>query len=1172
MISRSKSNTKDGEKGREERSRTKKKANDEYTEATRVKTKKPNSNSSVVSKNEAPSGTRSKNTSRDNKISDEKRPQKSSVEDNPKPVPFSNRKEYSKRLENVSKLIVNWENLVYSVYADANSQSRIGTLFHFLESLNENYPGYPPSIFLVDFSLFSYIYTLIQYSKIKFLVFPSKFTRSHCKKQALLYKGPNKGQYSALIITKDAPKAKIDELSAESWSTFIIDDAFSAELGISTVISSFFNLKFSTLIASSSSLMVDDIAFHSLISEISFAGQPKLTKNSNISFDTIIMQSEDDVPEEFFDETLFLIPQVSTQIKTSMNILIENLSMIKSGSLSGLELCFICKNLYDISSYPISESETFDELEGIDTFSMKSSKVSFLIRLLKSSYCINKRIAICCSDSSIVRIICKALSFHAIPYSALSESTNSNPIENGPDSSLTNAATTLVITDNEISHLSELNSNYVLVLFDSRWIPILDYEFVIRTRESHPLVYRILSSNTMEDLLFRYYWNHRQYPPSVMLTHDNTNYEDMKKILVLCANNLNENDSVRGSSWCQDYLSNPSIINYSHKSSIDDVDLSQYPDDFWDNFPPKPSINAVGKQKSMVSYWDKSKILRFIEIMRSYGWGRWEFFDEFSKPSTELQRIGAVILSRMRKSYDISQLKNTSALFEKLTSFVIVRTPVSPEVLDDSLVGYDLEPFFRDFEIALMLLLLSKIGFIVNIDDPDNFYLIAKDVSFLKSVFNKGVSSVYESKYSIDQLFQLLTLLNNDASTFSSSTNVNPKEIITTSKPRKFSTCEHDRIVQTLLRFGYDDPSQFREASGLKAFPLDVIVQYVEKIISLCNATSIEEKRSIQSKLSDKVLKYTTQILPTRLKWFSQIRSMSKDMSIPAEEHEFLIALSVHGTYNTDHSPTLQCLCSGNCTETRLCSKMKTFVLELNHNGYPPEKHPIDSTKVFPIRINDMIMIESFGIIDSRDDFHNEYYVYPIGFHSTVVAKSISSSGDLIWVDQRVAEGTDGNPLFSIFSESDSLSLTGSSPDDVWEQYREKLQMKSKKNVPMFCGAEMFGFTSSLYHHLLFCILQNGQCHKYVRRVFKNPQLIINCKRPTIGVFEKSFLDRVLFDKSLPKNTQSNPEIAQWAGSLRVSVNNLDNTAENGYTVRYYNPNEGLSYLFNKYLDVYKSN
>jgi hypothetical protein len=302
------------------------------------------------------------------------------------------------------------------------------------------------------------------------------------------------------------------------------------------------------------------------------------------------------------------------------------------------------------------------------------------------------------------------------------------------------------------------------------------------------------------------------------------------------------------------------------------------------------------------------------------------------------------------------------------------------------------------------------------------------------------------------------------------------------------------------MSYGYPNLEDFREHLDVANITLDALKRYVDNALRYCDAPP-EERKKMLGLFVQKIPKYTAQKIPQRLALFDQIRRSAVNfVEFPAEDIEFLTAIGFHGMANSTMSPVLNVSCLGACTETKLYMRIKALFASPHHSRLI-QRIPSNLEEKMPLRINDMLMLGSLGVIDGRPGFHNDLYIYPLGYKCFVVCPSPSVKEGLIWVEATVEE-RDGLPLFVIKPmKSDGFNFVGLTPSEPFEEIRTRIMKKTRKYIPPMDGHEMFGLTSAFVHRLLMDMPGFELCPAYQRRFFRSTLGFVN-DWPTIGQFE----------------------------------------------------------------------
>ena len=263
--------------------------------------------------------------------------------------------------------------------------------------------------------------------------------------------------------------------------------------------------------------------------------------------------------------------------------------------------------------------------------------------------------------------------------------------------------------------------------------------------------------------------------------------------------------------------------------------------------------------------------------------------------------------------------------------------------------------------------------------------------------------------------------------------------------------------------------------------------------------------------------KYQSTKIPQRIKFFETVRNnVNNTENFSAEDLELIRAVASHGLVLFQPSPILQCTFKGICNEQKVYSRVKQIFDEPRRSKVV-QRIPDDFQSKLPLRINDMMMLTSMGEINPK--YHNEEFVYPIGYTTSVVMPSITRPTMLAWAEctiqlhhkvkdeQNKGEGDENEDEELVFiinpKPNDEVhTIVGKTPDECFEQYRSELEATAGFHITYYDGHEMFGLTTGFVHRLLLEMPRIDECTNYKHRFFSTI-FPLNPRWPQIGVFEK---------------------------------------------------------------------
>ena len=240
-----------------------------------------------------------------------------------------------------------------------------------------------------------------------------------------------------------------------------------------------------------------------------------------------------------------------------------------------------------------------------------------------------------------------------------------------------------------------------------------------------------------------------------------------------------------------------------------------------------------------------------------------------------------------------------------------------------------------------------------------------------------------------------------------------------------------------------------------------------------------------------------------------------------AEDYQMMDFLEYYGIEQSNKSnlilSSLQTLNFSDIDPEKVFTK-DTFSYIIKNLMKQKRSTPFDSTNTtyntlgkaspnFPLQISKNIIINHIGEISNIPLFHNENYVYPIGYEAVTKFPSIFESSDSVQ-EEYICKiiNNDGKPSFQVtFKSNPTISFFGETPEIVWGQIAEKaFQVNSNifgsnSDIPYFHkinGHELFGLAFPITLRIIQA--QNGcdQLTKYKLKSFKTPinQIVQNYK------------------------------------------------------------------------------
>lgn len=393
----------------------------------------------------------------------------------------------------------------------------------------------------------------------------------------------------------------------------------------------------------------------------------------------------------------------------------------------------------------------------------------------------------------------------------------------------------------------------------------------------------------------------------------------------------------------------------------------------------------IPKFEAMVSFWNLRHFTHYLELLRDYGFDRWDKFSVFDRPIQELRKIGALIIrnlettsreNRLLREYFANELRS-SELSRLDAALPFVRRKLSKSVVRNELLA-DLTGMLvlskqapRTPKDVVLPPFVSEVEPLdeewTEDDDKTLLFLIHENgllhiPSTFKHNLSKNFIKRFRSFYSIDPSNQTNYVSNNANANNTAvkakgpsivESKVSPKKKIVSIKGKARSTSDslyshgstttksktsraigvkqHTAIILNLCSYGFPNLYKFKMQMNTNVVNLtDIELQeYVDNIFNFCTCTNKDERKVLAQKLVGKIEKYTATKIITRKNMFEKLREDAASYDkISGEDIELLSAMAFHGFTNTDTSPILLSSCSGECSDQRLFQRVKAIAMQ----------------------------------------------------------------------------------------------------------------------------------------------------------------------------------------------------------------------------------------------------
>lgn len=817
---------------------------------------------------------------------------------------------------------------------------------------------------------------------------------------------------------------------------------------------------------------------------------------------TIFTIAPEDAANDFlYEENFTPCPMAALQQSMYIEILTDYSPKLRENDCTIELMCEFAAKLRGLSTHPYLVTDTPCDIMSA------SGKVPVLSKLLSFQKQDSKRVGIICNAKSVTAlhtIMTELKTTHVSVDSEIDENNLANLIEEFNEQQ---GHRVIIVPSNLSSLFLERFCGETIFAFDSDWTPVEDGTLIVKWHARNPkaLIFRLITTDSFEYIAFSYFWHHRQIKPS---DFDDPSKADpvvlkdlIKEVYRVAFNNLSVLHQMP-----RTLLREIKILPYSD-TSVFLPSSDPFLEDYW-TMPEKALAIHPPRQSRPLTpaqFWTEPRLQRYLQLLNLFGWGRWEKFAEFNRPEGDLQKLAVLFLKMLMKNIEDSDIlyPNVHILIKENGKFDQKRLLTSLTAWSVVFQQATAEPLLSDVENNkyFMKLLGDKIPQSASEIDLSEYESDVQDVNetqnLLFEAFSEGVCSLSEEKQ------QIVRNLINVAKAKPPKVEKHEKKISTQISLRaaktKFDGSSHEKVLNALMAFGFPSLDKFIQAAGLTAFASESVQNYVDNIINFCQ-TQTDDRRKFAEGFVKRIVKYHSQKIPLRLKLFERVRECKRNYDeFPAEDLEFLSAVASHGLALWNISPVLLCACRGQPTEAKLYNRVK-LIFEESKRTKVIQRIPEDFPTKMPLRVNDLMMLRNIGEINPK--FHDEDYVYPIGYHVSVATYSLVHQDTKVWTDCFI-ELKDDKLNFVVWPDGDENSkIEGSTPDEVFEIYRIQLSRFSGLLITYIDGHEMFGLDSPLVNILLNNMPNIDECEKFHKRYFSTV-IPLTQKWPVIGQFEK---------------------------------------------------------------------
>ena len=927
---------------------------------------------------------------------------------------------------------------------------------------------------------------------------------------------PGVSDFNVLLVKREKVVRNLPDLMDIPWSSVIVDDFSVVGAVTSSLLSQVCRLKRLHGIVITSDL--NALHMSDLTTIRHFLRMEKLELDIQPTID-IIRDSlashvtnitvEDVVESKFVQEYYVECPMTQIQEKVYLKLFESNNEQLEASDPSFL--CGFAAQLRSASTHPLL-LEGQQNKETPPDLTRSSGKLVVLTKILNNQKLDNRKVAVYCDTWKSVGLVHSCLMEHQIAHFRFDNSSRQKQTKKLISQfNNTSGFAVILIPGELIDSVLPIIEADTFVVFESEWSPLADLEGILEWQgkciETPPTIFHLITKDSYESIVYENFWRTGE-PVADFEVVDNLTEEVEQKLqyMIKLAAKLAhaENDNqVRGTSWASGLLKASPLCNFCKVDYFPEREREEFGEDFWKELLPEAPEAAPQKPLKSSQFWSDETIREYLNVFRNFGFGRWENYTSFGRAQKEIIRIGATITKTAavsNKTYrKVDELVNQIDRMDlrKIES-VIIKT------IETVLSEIDIDHFLHELDCLTMLNEIVKPDSTsgegisltgVKIEPVNDSWTPADDKELLFNAWKSGLQHLSDDlKERAIRIIDQIIVYNKDIAS---------KATIITLKPlKKFNVADHAKVVSHLMNFGLPEIAVFKNGIDIPTYSVESVQRYVNHILRFCSATS-EERKNIVTLLAEKIPKYTAAKIPQRIQLFAEIRAAAQKVTeFPAEDIEFLTALSAHGFANYEYSPVLTCACYGNCSEIKLFKKVKALLTE-PHQTRLVQHVPSDIQQKVPIRVSDMLVITSLGEIQTAPGWHSQDFIYPKGYKCCCVCPSPTVLKTLIWIEATITE-RDGKPYFVLkqLANEGEFEFSGFTPDEPYEEVRKKIMELSEMFIPPFDGHEMLGLTSALFHKIVSEMPGFDQCDQYVRRHFRSMFRFVS-QWPTIGQFEK---------------------------------------------------------------------
>lgn len=217
-----------------------------------------------------------------------------------------------------------------------------------------------------------------------------------------------------------------------------------------------------------------------------------------------------------------------------------------------------------------------------------------------------------------------------------------------------------------------------------------------------------------------------------------------------------------------------------------------------------------------------------------------------------------------------------------------------------------------------------------------------------------------------------------------------------------------------------------------------------------------------------------------------------------AEDYQLMESVEFHGRVHSSQSLLIQSMFNAkeypDYDFNIIINKVKNIFENRKNEPFNHENTLLNSIGNFvpqmPFILSENLKITNLGEISLKGGFHNDKYIYPVGYEAiTTFASTFEPNTVDKYICQIVDNGME-NPIFKVTSMSKKTVFQDVKPDKVWKQIADKVSYINSMNMFESIktpGHELFGLSFPTTLRLIQSMKGSDQCMKYRIRAFKVP-------------------------------------------------------------------------------------